>query len=466
VKHCAGRIGFAAALALAIPLIPGCGERRQHVVLISVDTLRLDHLTPYGYDRNTSPNVDALARGGVLFEETIAAHTNTAPSHASIMTGLHPPSHGIVRNRYRLNAETQTLAQILKEQDFATAAFVSGYTLRKEHTSLDRGFPVYDDRVAFKVPADETFGRAAEWLEAQAPMEQPVFLFFHLFDPHFPYDAPDPFAGRFLPGGGEGYRFDHREALERVRSGAAAGEEAQELIVRYDDEIAYADHYVGRLVETLKALGYWDEALVIFVSDHGETLTERVHPFDHGGRAYEEQIRVPLILRFPGNRFEGRRIATPAHHVDIMPTVLDWLGLAVPEDVEGRSLMPWIDPPWLRPPPSDAARELVSFARPAPQRTPEVRGAQVPEGLIAALRGPRWKLISYPTRKGFAYQLFDLVEDPGERTNLIDAKPGLAGAMAARLQQWREWTGAAAPRKVPKLSPDSEKALEALGYVR
>jgi arylsulfatase A-like enzyme len=466
VKHCAGQIGFAAGLALATLLIPGCGERRHHVVLISVDTLRLDHLTPYGYDRNTSPNVDALARKGVLFEAAFAAHSNTAPSHASILTGLHPPSHGIVRNRYRLKAKIRTLAQILEEQGFATAAFVSSHTLHKNHTSLDRGFAVYEHAETLRVPADDTFGRAAEWLEAQAQAEQPVFLFLHYYDPHFPYDAPDPFAGRFLSGGGEGYRFDPKEALRRVRSGEVVGGEAEELIARYDDEIAYADHYVGRLVETLKTLGYWDEALVIFVSDHGETLTERVHPFDHGGRAYEEQIRVPLILRFPGNRFESRRIATPAHHVDIMPTVLDWLGLALPEGVEGRSLMPWIDPPWLRPPPADATRELVSLARPTPGRTPEVRGAQVREGLIAALRGPRWKLISYPARKGFAYQLFDLVDDPGERTDLIDANPSLAEAMAGRLQHWREETGAAAPLKVPKLSPESEKALEALGYVR
>ena len=232
MKSCAGRIAFAAGLALAILFIPGCGERRQHVVLISVDTLRLDHLTPYGYDRNTSPNIDSLARKGVLFEDTFAAHSNTAPSHASILTGLHPPSHGIVRNRYKLNAKIRTLAQILKEQGFANAAFVSGYTLRKEHTSLDRGFAVYDDRVTFKVPANKTFERAAEWLEAQAQMEQPVFLFFHLFDPHFPYDAPDPFTGRFLLGGSEGYRFDPKEALKRVRSGEVVGGEAEELIVQ------------------------------------------------------------------------------------------------------------------------------------------------------------------------------------------------------------------------------------------
>ena len=128
--------------------------------------------------------------------------------------------------------------------------------------------------------------------------------------------------------------------------------------------------------------------------------------------------------------------------------------------------MPWIDPPWLRRPAAETTRELVSLARPTPRRTPEVRGAQVREGLIAALRGPRWKLISYPARKGFAYQLFDLVEDPDERADLIDENPSLAAEMARRLERWRNETGAAAPRKVPKLSPESEKALEALGYVQ
>jgi arylsulfatase A-like enzyme len=458
-------IAAAALLLVAIAGPGGCSARPdapRHVVLISVDTLRRDHVSSYGYARETTPNIDAFARDAVIFETALAAHTNTAPSHASMLTGQYPPTHGIVRNGHRLGEGVRTLPQILADHGFTSAGFISGYTLRAKLTGLDRGFDFYDDRAGFSVPAETTFDRVEPWLASRDPQEERIFVFFHLFDPHAPYQAPEPFAGRFMPDG-QPYRFGPKAATARVRRGQADDGEADELVTRYDDEIAYADHYVGRFLDALEQHGYWDDALVILLSDHGETLVDRAHQFDHGGRVYEEQVLVPLIVRFPGGRFGGQRIEVPAHHVDLLPTVLDSLGLAIPEETQGRSLLDAIASPrfGLGEPPE---RPLVSLARPVPRRVPEVRAKKVKEGLIGGLRTDRWKLIAYPTKRGQTHQLFDLDDDPMEKTDLAGARPDVVETLALVLAKWWEQTGAGEP-SAPELSAEDEAALRALGYL-
>jgi arylsulfatase A-like enzyme len=262
---------------------------------------------------------------------------------------------------------------------------------------------------------------------------------------------------------GQLYRFDPEAATSRVRGGRAHEGEAEELVNRYDDEVAYADHYVGRFLDALERLGFWDDALVILVSDHGETLVDRGYQFAHGSRVYEEQVLVPLIIRFPGGRFGGQRIEVPAHHVDLLPTVLDSLGLAIPEEVQGRSLLGAIAPPLLGA--GEAfERSLVSLARPAPHKVPEVRAKKIKEGLIGGLRTDRWKLIAYPTERGQTHQLFDLGEDPSEKTDLAEARPDVVEALALVLARWWEQAG---PEEspAPELSAEDEAALRALGYL-
>ncbi len=446
----------------------GCSDSQliietRHVVLVSIDTLRRDHVTVYGYERNTTPHLEDLARSGIVFENAFAANTNTAPSHASMLTGLHPNTHGIRRNGYRLEDGVETLGQKLGD-DFARAAFVSGYPMRRSMTGLDRGFEHYDDDFGsdWQRDAEGTFRRTQKWLDQRGSDRRPIFLFFHLYDPHHPYDAPEGFAERFLPAGRKAFRFPVEESTyQRFWEGVATRAEFEEYVARYDGEIVHVDHYVGRLFDTLKRLGYWEQALVLVISDHGETLGERPAPFTHGGRVYDEQIRVPLILRLPGDRHAGSRIVEQVHHIDVAPTILDFLGVGGLPRAHGRSMRPLIEAP-----DSPAAdRPVFSTALPQTWRVPEVVGEFKYDVLVSSIRIPSWKLIAYPGIDGEIFQLFDLESDPAETRNLSAAEDEKLAELSRSLGAWRREAGDRESVPPPTLSPEEEKALRALGYI-
>jgi arylsulfatase A-like enzyme len=416
----------------------------------------------YNYARDTTPTLRSLAEAGIVFENAFAANTNTAPSHASMFTGLYPAEHGVVRNGgYELREDVRTLVEHLGP-GWARAAFVSGFALRRNMTNLDRGFEHYDDDLGddWTRDAEVTFARAERWLRARRD-ERPLVLFFHLYDPHHPYDAPEPFRSRFLPDG-ETFRFPLEGAIARFASGEATAAEFDEYIRRYDAEVAYADHYVGRLFETLEELGYWDEALVVVVSDHGETLDERPAFFDHGARVYEEQIRVPLLLRLPGNRRAGTRVAAPVHHVDLTPTILDLLGRDALPVASGRSLRPLFA--------GDAAafarRPVFSTACAQWWQVPELGARLADDGWVFSIRTPRWKLISYPGLEGEILQLFEFASDPHERHNLAKVEPAQRDRLHRELEAWRRATDDGRPVPKPALAPSQESGLRALGYLR
>lgn len=454
-------------LALAAALLPGCigksvTPERPSIIVITIDTLRRDHVTVYGYERNTTPGIARFARDAVVFDEAFAAEAITAPSHASMLTGLYPPTHGIVRNSYPMAPGVRTLAQHLAELDYQTGAVVSGYTLKKDETELDRGFQHYDDDPDGKRfgRAELAFDRAVDWLDSISGDDRPLFMLYHMFDPHFPYIAPKPFSGMFLPPG-ESYRLKARGPEAQLRIGNGEPWEFAEFVSRYDDEIAYADHYFEKLMDELKKRGIWDDAMIIFVADHGETLDERFHAFDHGARTYEEQIRVPLIIRFPRGEFGGNRVSVPVHHVDLLPTVLSYLGLPVPDEVQGRSLMPVVrgEGAW------DSERHTVSLGYPLAKRVPEVGAPLIKEGLVMALRAPPFKLITYPGVEGEIYQLFDLRTDPLEKNDISREKPALVEELLAELTAWRLEVGADSLAEAPELSPRTKEALRSLGYI-
>ncbi len=454
-------------LAVSLAAAVGCGPSREadgprHAILVSIDTLRRDHLTPYGYGRDTTPHLQRLAEAGIVFEQAIAANTNTAPSHASMFTGLHPHRHGVLRNGYSLDDEVATLAEQLPP-DTARGAFVSGYPLQRTMSQLDRGFEHYDDAfdeedgADWQRRAEDTVVRATAWLESVAKTRRPIFLFVHLYDPHHPYDAPEPFATRFLPAGQVTFRFEGEAGYERFWEGEASREELREYVARYDGEIAYTDHHVGQLFAALERLGLWDESLVLVLSDHGETLDERAAPFAHGGRAYDEQVRVPLLLRLPGDRLAGTRVAAPVHHIDVAPTLLDFLGVATASEVDGISLRPLVE----NAPAVSAERPLFTTALPQAWRVPEVGAELDPEVLVAAVRTGRWKLIAYPGRDGPIHHLFDLAADPDETRDVASEVPETKEALARRLAAWQP----DAPAPVPELDAEQEAALKALGYL-
>lgn len=276
----------------------GCGEQRpRHVVLITLDTTRADHLGAYGYEAAKTARLDSLASRGVLYERAYAAAPETLPSHASMLTGLYPPSHGARLNgSYRLDSSASTLAELLGEQGFRTAAVVASRVLARVY-GLDQGFEIYDEPTA-----DER--RAAEVTEealaaASESTGERLFLWAHYYDPHSPFDPPG-------------------------RSPTVAAESVE----LYDGEIAYVDEMVGRLLDGLGELEILDDALVVVVADHGEGLGDHGETY-HTHFVYDSTIRVPLIVAGPGVP-AARRVSTPVAGLDVFATILESVGVEAP----------------------------------------------------------------------------------------------------------------------------------------
>ncbi len=428
---------------------------RPDLVLLTLDTTRRDRLTFYGYARETTPRLQALADSGMVFEDAISVHTNTAPAHASMLTGLYPRSHAVERNTDALADEVETLPEILREHGYDTAAFISGRTLRRR-TGLSRGFDVYDDMVetAWRRNGRGTVDAAVAWLESRTG-ERPFFLWVHLFDVHYPYQPPQELLRVFL-GERAPAKLPHARGLKTQRR--LSPEQVEAVEAGYDAAILYADHHLGRLLNAI-ADRQIAETFIALTADHGETLHERDWAFDHGARVTDEQIRVPLVLccRSPGSRIAGQ-----VSVVDVMPTFLDVAGLPAPAGISGRSL--------LAAEPAGAPRPVFSHARPERERVPELPAELaerlVEKGLIDAVRVPPHKLVAWPTSDGGrALQLFDLESDPGETRDVAAEQPRRVQALGALLEQWRASTRVAQAAAAPALSPEDEEALRALGYI-
>jgi arylsulfatase A-like enzyme len=435
----------------------------SNIILLSIDTLRRDHLPFYGYGRNTAPNLKRLSDEGITFDNTVSAHTNTAPSHATMLTGLYAETHGILTNGGSLREDVPVLSEILREHGYHAAAFVSAYTLGK-HTNLQRGFSPYNIKLykRRRRPASKTYAAARPWILKRSRARQPFFLFLHFFDPHNPYDPPGEFGKMFRD---NHERFDgvfpYRDRRKFRKSGSA--ELFQDLIARYDGEIAYADSEVGRLLEQLDNLDIADNTLLVFVSDHGETLLERKWIFDHGCRVYDEQIMVPMVIRFPDKSDAGKRIKTQVGLVDLMPTILDALHIPLPGRLAGRSLLPLLE----REDSTGDSRPAFSNARLDRRRLGHIKQKLTKKRvLISSIRLPTFKLIEYPTRGGGWYQeLFDLETDPGETKNISKKKPEVAAQLQSQLEAWRKETRLSDTAEPIDLSPEVEAALRELGYV-
>ncbi len=244
------------ALLIVVALLAACGTPPivpRHVVLISIDTLRRDRLPCYGHQDDTAPFITELAAQSVVFDNAIAAASVTAPSHASMLTGLYPPRHGILNNKCRLRDDVATLAEVLSARGFRTAAFVSSATMQGQVVGLNRGFDVYDDDFGGDRErlAEETVQRVGQWLSTAGP-EQPTLLFVHFFDPHYPYSPPSDFVEPFLPPGTSSSPSPPYPELERIRERGMTPDEIRLFKARYDGEIRYVDHHLGNLLAQLK----------------------------------------------------------------------------------------------------------------------------------------------------------------------------------------------------------------------
>jgi arylsulfatase A-like enzyme len=336
---------------LAVVLFAGCsGDATppKHLLLLTLDTLRPDHLGIYGSPNATSPVLDALAKRGIRFDDAISQAISTSPSHASILTGLYPQSHGLrVLARQRLAADNLSMAEILKERGFTTAAFVSGIPLRSEQ-GLDQGFDFYED--SFKSEGRErkagaTNEKVKAWLDDQKSLDR-LFLWVHYFDPHARYDPPDP----FWPTSADPKLRHTLKKISKNRNPDTGNRRfkhpppgrVDQLKSLYDAEIRYTDHSVGELLEMLEAKGLISDMVIAAVSDHGECLGEYGYFFNHWD-VYRPTAAIPMILVHPYQRkWSGRSVDDPVATIDLLPTLLAWLGIPAPR-VEGIDLTPLIE---------------------------------------------------------------------------------------------------------------------------
>ncbi len=414
----------AATLAFAFAVVAGAGCRARDagswpeapVVLVSIDTLRADRLPLYGYERGATPHLDALGRESLVFDDVYSHCPLTLPAHASMLTGLLPPRHGVRDNAgFTLEPGARTLASRLSRAGWATGAAVSSYVLRAG-TGIAQGFERYDDAIDRDASREDMAEQQRDgavavdtllrWIETQG--ERRFFAFLHLYEPHTPYAPPPPYRERFA---------------DRP----------------YDGEVAYADALVGRLLDRLRARGLLDRAIVAVTSDHGEGLGDHGEQ-EHGFFLYREAVRVPLVLRLPGGARGGTRVRGAVAQVDLPATLLDLV--SVPADgMDGVSLRP-------------------AFGGRGPGR-PVYSETFLPRyhfgwSELLSATDDRYRYIRAPRP-----ELYDLKADPGEKTDRVADLAATSAALGA-------WLAERASHSVPAPSPvdaATRKKLEALGYV-
>ncbi len=478
------------------PPAADAGEGLRHVVLVSIDTLRADHLGCYGHPFVRSPAIDGLAAEGVLFTQHVSAASTTLASHTSLMTGTHPHTHGARSNQALVDDSNVMLAEVLRDHGFRTAAFIGAAPLDPAF-GFGQGFEHYDAEYQVRTGRSEVgavqrragnvTSAALAWLDEQRAgrwraQDGRLFLFVHYFDVHAPYAAPRPYLGMYrhddldLAVGTmevlEELRqrlfadlgpFDEEGFLERAgRASPAAAAMSEALAAEYAAEVTYTDFHLARLLTALRRKGILDEALVLVTSDHGETLLEHSDVFTHGEDVFETEIRTPLVLRFPDGRFAGRRSARLTSNVDLLPSLLELLGLPVPPAVEGHSFVPAL----LGAGDERGAVFAEATKAPHPRRTPlESPLGERPKA--RCVRTERHKLVSRGTPG--TWRLYDLERDALEQHDLLRDPAALDTALLAdlrrRLAAWEEegarLRGAEEGRVA---SEELLRALEALGY--
>lgn len=436
-------------LAPALVLAAACAPARPaRVVLITIDTLRADHVGP-GHGRpSLTPGLDSLAADGVTYDDAVANCSVTRCSHVSLLTGLYPWHHEVLDNS--ASYDGASLPGWLRERGFATGAVLSSLPVKDLVAGFEwshAGFPASEPaRKTYPVKLPEQTNRAAfEFLEREA--SRPFFLWVHYFPPHGPYTPGDAYLRGPSRDSGERLRVSARN-YEKGRIPAYQALpgvlDAAEYRRRYAGHVRYVDHFVARLLDRLRETGVYEDALIVATSDHGESLGEHGWYFVHGNLVYQEQARVPLVVKWPGARHAGTRISAPVELVDVAPTLADSLaGPAFAAD--GRPLP---DPP--------AVRER-----------PRLRYSQSNDAEVVAVWNGPWKLLwkrgptTYTDPGHPALELFRLDQDPAEGRDLGAEQPDRLRLMQAGLE--RRWGRAAA---LPdSATPENEEALRALGYV-
>ncbi|MFQ5878016.1 MAG: sulfatase [Acidobacteriota bacterium] len=478
------RLRAALALAALPCLLAGCPGRtpRGSVLLITVDTLRADHLGCYGYARPTSPNMDRLAADGVLFERVYASVPRTTQSIASILTGRYPNGHGARGLISSLSDTNLTLAEILSREGYATAAFVSNMFLSPGQ-GFGQGFDIYDNPIGRWEgnSASRITLEALEWLGRLDP-KAPFFLWVHYLDPHWTYDPSPPFDSAFDVGRGEPLTLYEDVRAGRLSRGQVIFEnrlsrrQVARVVALYDGEIAQVDAALAPLIERTR--GRDPPVLIVLTSDHGESLGEHDYYFAHGEYLYQPGLHIPLIITYPGRVPAGLRSAALAQNVDIAPTVLSLLGIDALHAADGRPLL--VRERRSRPTggaPAEAAPRFV----PSPGRSivfaesdfqlihPENKRYHVPgpRGRWSSASDGRYKLIHIPTRPGELLELYDLRDDPAESIDLqgrLEARE-VRSRLLRELKRFVDYDPGIGIREPGSMAADELDRLRSLGYL-
>jgi arylsulfatase A-like enzyme/tetratricopeptide (TPR) repeat protein len=388
------------------------------VIIVSIDTLRADHLPVYGYGKVRTPNIDAFAAQSAIFDRAYSHAPQTLPAHTSIFSGALPFEHGVRDNiGFTVKPGQWFLQRALHDRGWPTAGFVSAYVLRAA-TGIGQGFDTYDSELPassgelsigqVQRSGEQTLAAAERWL-AQRETGKPFFLFLHIYEPHKPYAPPSRFSS-YEP---------------------------------YDGEVAYSDEIVGRFFDRLRALDLFDRSTIVLLSDHGEGLGDHGEQ-EHGLFLYQETIRVPLLIKPAGWRSGQKRIAAPVQHIDLAPTVLALAGDRAPGSLKGRSLVPLLDG-------SAAVSDTGIYAEALYSRY------HFGWSELYSLTDSRYRLIRAPRD-----ELFDLERDPGESRSVASDRPQVRQAMRAALEGLIKNAAIEAPSAV---SDEDKQRLAALGYV-
>jgi arylsulfatase A-like enzyme len=450
------------------PVVYSPQQNTKNVILISLDTLRPDHLGCYGYPRDTSPSIDSLSRESALFQNTFATSPWTLPSHVSMLTSLNCINHQVYHIDQTMDPSLLTLADIFRTKDYFTCAITGGGYVSGLY-GFSKGFDSYHVRGAIleKNAAEIGCHYALEWIERHK--DRNFFLFLHTYQIHTPYDSPAPFNSLFLKEVSTLTQIDmgHLRFNHENRYRQAAADLRQNIIDVYDGEIRYTDEFLIKpLLESLKKLGLYDNTMIILTSDHGEEFYEH-GSWEHTNSVYNETIKIPLIIKFFNSEHEGKEITKYARIIDIMPTILDALDIRLPEQhLDGESLFALLSGE------EQEKRERIFIS----ELAPNVMQRHVPKKV--AINRDKHKLILNKDFKpeDLAYffspppeiepmQVFDLEADPNELENKVHENPQLAQALLDLLKTHNKQKGKVIPQEA-ELTEELREQLKALGYIK
>ncbi len=425
-----------------------------NLVIITIDTLRADRLGCYGYERNTSPTIDRLAREGTLFKHAYAQRGLTWPSLTSMMTSLYPKTHGVLNNQVPLDGEFITLAEILKNGGYKTGAFLANF-----YHSPNRGFDTKKGGEIGDLDKAVT-SYALEWLDSINPQNDKFFMWVHYKNPHDPYEPPKPFT-TFFDSTYTGSFNGSRPVLDSIYVNQIDLSERDlfHLNALYDAEIRSSDSYIEKVLAKLEKMGVLENTLIVFASDHGEEMYDHNYYFFHSCSMYEGVLHIPLIMKFPGVIPAGKIVDNQIESIDIVPTVLQLMKLPLREEFEGRSIIGLL------------FEDSSDLWHPA-------FGERA--SAIYSIRTPQWKYIYNPDNyhtycsrsdddqgEGYiieAEELYDVQKDPHEKHNIVSQHREVALELRAQILEWLNTNKRV--HKEYELTKEAEERLRALGYIK